>query len=237
LYIAEQFSMSTSDALAQVDARGVGDLVTHGERGIDITYLPFVLLPDDGGPRRLASHVARANLQWQDEGAATWVVHGPDSYLSPELVPPQSQPQRLPTVPTWNYVVVHLRGRLVAHHDDEWKLQSLRVLTARHEPKWRLENGPVSAIERMLPALVGIELIIDEVIGKAKLSQNRSSHDLQSIASALAEDGHSSETAEVMRRLALPYIEAREERVRQARELQLRRKGSSDSAKIDDRAD
>lgn len=237
MYVAEQFAMTTTDALAEVDARGVGDLITHGERGIDVTYLPFVLLPDDGGPRRLTTHVARTNRQWQDEGEATWVVHGPDAYISPGVVPTQPQPQRMPTVPTWNYLVVHLRGRLIAHHDDEWKLRSLRDLTARHELDWRLENGPLAAIERMLPALVGIEFVVDAVIGKAKMSQNRSSADLLSIAATLADAGHSPETSEVMRRLALPYIQAREERVAQARELQVRRKGSPDSAKIDHRAD
>lgn len=216
---------------------GVGDLITHGERGIDVTYLPFVLLPDDGGPRRLTTHVARTNQQWQDEGAATWVVHGPDAYISPGVVPAQPQPQRMPTVPTWNYLVVHLRGRLIAHHDDEWKLRSLRDLTARHEPGWRLENGPLAAIERMLPAIVGIEFVVDAVIGKAKMSQNRSSADLLSMAATLADAGHSPGTGEVMRRLALPYIQAREERVAQARELQVRRKGSPNSAKIDHRAD
>lgn len=237
MYVAEQFAITTTDALAEVAARGVGDLITHGERGIDVTYLPFVLLPDDGGPRRLTTHVARTNQQWQDEGAATWVVHGPDAYISPGVVPAQPQPQRMPTVPTWNYLVVHLRGRLIAHHDDEWKLRSLRDLTARHEPGWRLENGPLAAIERMLPAIVGIEFVVDAVIGKAKMSQNRSSADLLSIAATLADAGHSPETSEVMRRLALPYIQAREERVAQARELQVRRKGSPNSAKIDHRAD
>jgi transcriptional regulator len=237
LYVAEQFAITTTDALAEVAARGVGDLITHGERGIDVTYLPFVLLPDDGGPRRLTTHVARTNQQWQDEGAATWVVHGPDAYISPGVVPAQPQPQRMPTVPTWNYLVVHLRGRLIAHHDDEWKLRSLRDLTARHEPGWRLENGPLAAIERMLPAIVGIEFVVDAVIGKAKMSQNRSSADLLSMAATLADAGHSPGTGEVMRRLALPYIQAREERVAQARELQVRRKGSPNSAKIDHRAD
>ncbi len=237
MYVAEQFAITTTDALAEVAARGVGDLITHGERGIDVTYLPFVLLPDDGGPRRLTTHVARTNQQWQDEGAATWVVHGPDAYISPGVVPAQPQPQRMPTVPTWNYLVVHLRGRLIAHHDDEWKLRSLRDLTARHEPGWRLENGPLAAIERMLPAIVGIEFVVDAVIGKAKMSQNRSSADLLSMAATLADAGHSPGTGEVMRRLALPYIQAREERVAQARELQVRRKGSPNSAKIDHRAD
>ena len=237
MYVAEQFAITTTDALAEVAARGVGDLITHGERGIDVTYMPFVLLPDDGGPRRLTTHVARTNQQWQDEGAATWVVHGPDAYISPGVVPAQPQPQRMPTVPTWNYLVVHLRGRLIAHHDDEWKLRSLRDLTARHEPGWRLENGPLAAIERMLPAIVGIEFVVDAVIGKAKMSQNRSSADLLSMAATLADAGHSPGTGEVMRRLALPYIQAREERVAQARELQVRRKGSPNSAKIDHRAD
>ena len=237
MYVAEQFAITTTDALAEVAARGVGDLITHGERGIDVTYLPFVLLPDDGGPRRLTTHVARTNQQWQDEGAATWVVHGPDAYISPGVVPAQPQPQRMPTVPTWNYLVVHLSGRLIAHHDDEWKLRSLRDLTARHEPGWRLENGPLAAIERMLPAIVGIEFVVDAVIGKAKMSQNRSSADLLSMAATLADAGHSPGTGEVMRRLALPYIQAREERVAQARELQVRRKGSPNSAKIDHRAD
>ena len=237
MYVAEQFAITTTDALAEVAARGVGDLITHGERGINVTYLPFVLLPDDGGPRRLTTHVARTNQQWQDEGAATWVVHGPDAYISPGVVPAQPQPQRMPTVPTWNYLVVHLRGRLIAHHDDEWKLRSLRDLTARHEPGWRLENGPLAAIERMLPAIVGIEFVVDAVIGKAKMSQNRSSADLLSMAATLADAGHSPGTGEVMRRLALPYIQAREERVAQARELQVRRKGSPNSAKIDHRAD
>lgn len=235
--MAEQFAMTTTDALAEVAARSVGDLVTYGRRGIDITYLPFVLLPDDGGPRRLTTHIARTNLQWQDEGAATWVVHGPDAFISPGVVPAQPQPQRMPTVPTWNYLVVHLRGRLIAHHDDEWKLRSLRDLTARHEPDWRLENGPIAAIRRMLPAIVGIEFTIDEIIGKAKMSQNRSSADLLSIAATLADAGHSPETSEVMRRLALPYIQAREERVARARELQVRRKRPANSAKMDDRAD
>ena len=111
----------------------------------------------------------------------------------------------------------------MVHHDDEWKLQSLYDLTERHEPTWKLENGPLEAIERMLPAIVGIEFIIDDVIGKAKMSQNKSSGDLEAMATQLADSGHSPETAAVMRRLALPYIAAREGRVAKARELNIRR--------------
>lgn len=228
MYVAEQFAMTTADALAQVDAVGVGDLITYSERGLDVTYLPFALLPDDGGPRVLTTHVARTNLQWQDEGPAMFVIHGPDAYISPTIMPAAPEPQRMPTVPTWNYLVVHLKGRLVTHHEPEWKMASLVDMVARHEPSWRLENGPIEAIERMLPAIVGLEFVIEEVIGKAKMSQNRSSSDVTSMAGVLADSGHSPQTAEVMRRLALPYIEAREERVAQARELKIRRAQRSD---------
>ncbi len=223
MYVAVQFAMDPAVALEQAAPRGVGDLVTHGERGIDVTYLPFVVLPPDGGPRRLTTHLARTNLQWQDEGPATWVVHGPDAYISPTVVPAPTEPTRMPIVPTWNYVTVHLRGQLIVHHEPEWKRASLYDLVARHEPDWRIENGPLEAIERMLPAIVGVEFIIEEVIGKAKLSQTRSSADVTSMAASLADQGHSPETAELMRRLALPYIEAREERVAQARELKITR--------------
>ena len=109
MYVAEQFAITTTDALAEVAARGVGDLITHGERGIDVTYLPFVLLPDDGGPRRLTTHVARTNQQWQDEGAATWVVHGPDAYISPGWYAAKAEHGKV--VPTWNYQAVHAHGR------------------------------------------------------------------------------------------------------------------------------
>lgn len=225
MYVAEQFSMPAAEALRVAADRGVGDLITCGERGIDVTMLPFVLLPDDGGPRRLTTHIARTNLQWQDEGSATWVVHGPDTYISPTVMPTPTSESRMPTVPTWNYLVVHLTGQLIVHHDDDWKLQSLSDLVARHEPSWRLTDGPVSAIRRLLPAIVGLEFVIEQVIGKAKLSQNKSSSDLTSIAATLAATGHSQETAELMRQLALPYIEAREQRVAQARELKIRRAG------------
>lgn len=222
MYVAEQFALDPAHGFAEVAARGVGDLVTSGERGIDVTYLPFALLPDDGGPRVLTSHVARSNLQWHDEGPATWIVHGPDSYISPSVVPAQPQPARMPLVPTWNYLVVHLRGRLVAHHDPEWKLKSLVDMVARHEPTWRLSDGPIEAIEQLLPAIVGLEFIVEEVVGKAKMSQNRSSGDLLGIAAALADEGHSPATAEVMRQFALPYVLAREDRVAKARELKIR---------------
>lgn len=216
MYVAEQHAMPASEALAHATRRGVGDFITNGPRGLDATMLPFVWLPGEGEYGVLTTHLARTNLQWQDEGPGLVIVHGPDAYISPGVVPVPAGEQRL-VVPTWNYLVVHLSGELVVHHDDDWKLQSLRDLVARHEPHWRMEHQPEGAIERLLPAIVGLEFRITAVTGKAKLSQNRSTSDVISMADVLAASGHGAATGELMRQLALPYIAGREARVEQAR--------------------
>ena len=131
MYVAQQFAVEPELALRQAAERGVGDLVTHSARGLDATMLPFVWLPDPAGFGVLTTHMARVNLQWHDQGPAMMVVHGPDAYISPQIVPPAAGEQRVPTVPTWNYLAVHLFGQLVVHHDPDWKLASLRDLVDR----------------------------------------------------------------------------------------------------------
>lgn len=218
MYVADQYAMSEQDAWDRVRSIGVGDLVTHGERGIDVTLLPFAVEQTEQG-YSLTSHMGRTNLQWHDEGEAMWVVRGPDAHISATWFDPQAPDARVATVPTWDYVEIQVSGRLVVHHDDEWKLASLRALTEAVEPTWRLDDAGEPLIRRMLPALVGVELVVERIVGKAKLSQNRSATEVTRIADLLMDQGHSPETAEAMRELALPYVEARQQRVAWAKGL------------------
>lgn len=229
MYVAEQYAMTEEDAWAQVRAIGVGDLVTHGERGLDVTLLPYAVVPREAGEGfSLTSHMGRTNLQWHDEGPAMWVVRGPDAHISATWFDAQAPDARVPTVPTWDYVEVHLFGRLVVHHDEQWKMSSLRSLTQAVEPQWRLDDAGEPLIRRMLPALVGVELVVDRIVGKAKLSQNRSAAEVSRIADRLMSSGHSPQTAEAMRQLALPYVEARQQRVAWAKGLRTEpREGSA----------
>ena len=188
MYVAEQFAITTTDALAEEAARGVGDLITHGERGIDVTYLPFVLLPDDGGPRRLTTHVARTNQQWQDEGAATWVVHGPDAYISPGWYPAKAEHGKV--VPTWNYIAVHARGPVELIEKPERLLQIVSRLSDQHESgrerPWAVSDTPREYLDSMLRAIVGFALPIRRLEGKWKLGQNRSAADQAGVRDGLA---------------------------------------------------
>ncbi len=85
-------------------------------------------------------------------------------------------------VPTWNYVLVHAHGRLVVHDDVEWLETNVRRLTDTHEAQagepWSVDDAPRRYIDGQLKAIVGIEVLLDRVVGKWKLGQNRSDEDI-----------------------------------------------------------
>jgi transcriptional regulator len=85
-------------------------------------------------------------------------------------------------VPTWNYVTAHVYGRLVIHDDPAWVEVNVRRLSERHERSrerpWSVDDAPEPYIAGQLKAIVGVEIVIDRVEGKWKLSQNRSEADV-----------------------------------------------------------
>ena len=80
-------------------------------------------------------------------------------------------------VPTWNYAVVHARGTLQVRDDAAWILQQMKELTAQQESAmshpWRVEDAPADYTERLLAAVVGIEIPMVTLTGKWKVSQNQ----------------------------------------------------------------
>ena len=84
--------------------------------------------------------------------------------------------------PTWNYVTVQAHGRLVVHDDVEWLETNVRRLTDTHEAQagepWSVDDAPRRYIDGQLRAIVGIEVLLDRVVGKWKLGQNRSDEDI-----------------------------------------------------------
>jgi transcriptional regulator len=135
--------------------------------------------------------VARNNPHWRAAGAATGeslaIVRGPDAYVSPSWYPSKAEHGRV--VPTWNYLTVHLYGRLVVHESTDWLRDLVTRLTAVHEvgvgSSWQPSDAPSAYLEGQLRAIVGLELVVSRVEAKAKLSQNRSVADQSSVAEAL----------------------------------------------------
>jgi transcriptional regulator len=136
--------------------------------------------------------VARANPLWRQDGAAAIeksvlaIFQGPSSYISPELYDLPALGGR--AVPTWNYAVVHAHGRLRSIDDADWLLAHMRRMTQRQEEAqgrgWRVDAAPRDYIERLVQAVVGIEIAIERLQGKWKESQNRSAEERTRIAHA-----------------------------------------------------
>jgi transcriptional regulator len=163
-------------------------------KGIQAHHLPLIFDPGPEGLGTLRGHIARANSLWRDLSTGSEVLaifQGPSHYISPNWYPSKQEHGKV--VPTWNYAVVHARGRLSWIHDATWLRNFLDVLTDRHErtskAPWHVSDAPEVYIQQMLAAIVGFEIGIESLTGKWKVSQNRSAADREGVASALRESG------------------------------------------------
>ena len=190
LYVP-RFNVMPADVVRPfVDAVGAAQLVTVGEDGApDATFLPVLWEGD-----RLVGHLARANAHWRridDDAPALAIVTGPDTYVSPSWYATKAEHGKV--VPTWNYSVVHLRGRVRVHDNPAWVRDLVTRLTDRHEQQrdepWAVTEAPADYVTKNLRPIVGVEVLVESVEAKAKLSQNRSDADRGGVAAGLAADG------------------------------------------------
>lgn len=201
MYIPDHFAITSAEALHKIiQSHPLGVLVTLTPDGLDANHIPFELDPLHG---LLTAHVARANPVWQQcgEGMDVLVIfRGDESYISPNWYPSKHEFHR--QVPTWNYEVVHVHGRLTVQDEQKFVRGVVGRLTKTHEaaePKpWKMGDSSPEYIDGMLKAIVGIEIAISRLEGKAKLSQNRETRDRLNAADMLAKQGETT-LAEAMR--------------------------------------
>ena len=170
------------------------DLITVGKDGLDATPLPLMLDPADGPQGSLIGHIARANPQWRTTDVAQEVLaifSGPDSYISPSYYETKRLSGKV--VPTWNYVTIHVRGRISFFHEPEALLELVRRLTEQHEggraAPWAVSDAPPDFIQSQLRGIVGLRVEITALTGKWKMSQNRSPADRAGVVAGLRADG------------------------------------------------
>jgi transcriptional regulator len=205
MYTPAHFAITDPDDLSRIiRSHPLGILVTGTPEGLDANHIPFEFEPSPGRLGVLTGHVARANPVWQQcgDGADVLVIfRGVDGYISPTWYPTKQETHRL--VPTWNYEVVHVHGRLTVHDDERFKRRVVGRLTRTHEAReeqpWKMSDSAPGYIDEMLAAIVGLEIAIARIDGKAKLSQNRDPRDRRSAADTLAGRGAVA-LAEAMRR-------------------------------------
>ncbi|MCE1178229.1 MAG: FMN-binding negative transcriptional regulator [Micrococcales bacterium] len=194
-----------AEVRAMVEAVATAHLVTVGPDGEpDSTLLPILWEGD-----LVVGHMARGNPQWErltPDSPALLVIPGPDAYVSPSWYVEKERHGRV--VPTWNYTQVQLRGRVRVVRERDWLLEAVTRLTERHEGHrqlpWAVSDAPERYLEGMLRGIVGIEIAVTEVHGKAKLSQNRLPEDRGRVLEGLGgeADPGSAGVREAMLRLA-----------------------------------
>jgi transcriptional regulator len=154
--------------------------------------VPFALYSGEGeaGLGVLRAHIARANPAWKAlaaGGECLVVFRGPEAYISPTWYASKAESHKV--VPTWNYAMVQVRGTARVVEDAAWLRRQLGDLTAMQESglpqSWTLSDAPPDFIEGLLKAIVGIEIPIASIIGKWKVSQNRSAADASGVVAGL----------------------------------------------------
>ncbi len=193
MYTPTHFSESRVEVMHDlIRAHSLATLVTITANGLTANHIPLLLSEDPAPYGTLQGHVARANPIWRETVSGREVLaifQGANAYITPSWYPTKQETGKV--VPTWNYSVVHAYGTLSVIDDTEWIRSQVERLTAHRESDraqpWAVSDAPREYTEKLLTALVGIEIVITRLEGKWKWSQNQSEANQTGVVRGLRE--------------------------------------------------
>jgi len=177
MYLPKHFQVDDPEILSQlIAAYPLATLIGSLDGHFEVNHIPLMLSADG---KKLHGHIARTNplvkVVEQENHAVTAVFHGPNVYITPAWYPSKQETGKV--VPTWNYAVVHVEGKIGLINDREWIRKHVSQMTDIHElthqSTWKLDDAPEEYVQMMLKAIIGIEIEVARIVGKFKLSQNR----------------------------------------------------------------
>lgn len=191
MYIPKHTEETRTEVLDRLmGSHPLASLVTVGVSGLFATHLPLVLHRESEQHATLRGHLARANRQWKEfsrETDALAIFSSPQHYITPSWYPEKAETGKV--VPTWNYAVVHAYGPLRTIEDPDWLLTHLNTLTNIHEASrpepWSVADAPADFIATIARGIVGLEMKIERLEGKWKVSQNQTEQTRASVADGL----------------------------------------------------
>lgn len=205
MYMPEFFEECAPDVIRDlVDMFPLAVLVAHGEQGLVANHIPVIF----DGENTMIGHVAAGNDLYRiiSEGADVMLIfRGEDTYVSPNWYP--SKPRHHRHVPTWNYQVVHVHGRITFHHDEKKKRAIVGRLTKLFEDRtnkdeaWKMADAPADYMTEQLQNIVGFSVEIDRVTAKSKLSQNRDNEDARNVQQEMDRRGYPAMAKRMKQRL------------------------------------
>lgn len=191
MYLPSHFTEhDAAEIAALIDVCPLAAVVANTDDGLIANHIP--LLRD--GEASLVGHIALANGLHRlicDDTPVLVIFRSEDAYVSPNWYPGKAKHHRV--VPTWNYRVVHVHGRIGFQHDEKAKRAVVGRLTTRFEREtnadaaWKMADAPADFMTEQLQAIVGIRIDIDRLEAKSKLSQNRAPEDFDSVTKELGD--------------------------------------------------
>ena len=173
-------------------------LVTFdGEKPI-ATHLPVEITQTETGGLTIYSHMSKANPQWKSFGGqeVLLIFQGAHTYISPRWY-------NHVNVPTWNYMMVHVYGKVrIVEGDELYSLLGRLVRQHEVDSNYRLESLPQDFVKKEMNGTVGFVVDVTRMDAGYKLSQNRNDEDHANIIRELEGRGdlNSMEVAEEMRK-------------------------------------
>ncbi|MHA0858399.1 FMN-binding negative transcriptional regulator [Paenibacillus sp. CMAA1364] len=171
MYIPKHFIVDDEEVLFEfIEKNSFGILFSNHDNVPVATHLPFILDRKNG---YLYGHFARPNTQWIDimKQEVLAVFHGPHSYIS------SSWYETNMSVPTWNYVSIHVYGSIELMEEKEELLKALNDMVNQYEKPsspYRIDESNHELIGGLMNGIVGFKIKINRLEGKWKLSQNHS---------------------------------------------------------------
>ena len=191
MYLPAHFQQENLTELFDcIEANPFASVMVVHEGEIEANHIPLELDRSAGAKGMLRGHIAKANplsALLENALSAYVIFHADQAYISPNWYAGKQEHHRV--VPTWNYRVVHVKGMIRKVTDEKHLRGILARLTRRHEAAqpvpWKMGDAPNDFIAEQLEKIVAIEIEIASIIGKFKVSQNRSAVDAERVAKAL----------------------------------------------------
>lgn len=217
VYVPRSQRVGTAECRRLLSEVGAGLWITSQDGSApSATLLPSLWLED-----RLIAHASAHNAQFSGltgRVPCRVVVQGADAYISPRWYP-SIQPREHGgatrgraegrAVGTWDYEQVQIAGWLTVHRDRARLRHEVAELATVHDTErladgcpadaargpWSPAEAPAQFLEAMLEGIVGLELQITDVVGRFKLSQNRTGADRSGAVAGLHERGRARDRA------------------------------------------
>ena len=159
-----------------IQAYPFASLISQAKGEVLVTQLPLMLDAMRGDKGVLIGHIDKNNPHSQnlDLQNITVLFHGPDCYISPTVYSSKQ-------LPTWNYITVEVKGTAITFKTNNETLDSIENMTRTLETGDNpyVINRDEKRIQSLIDYIVGFEITIESLVGRFKLSQDKSGEDTQ----------------------------------------------------------